>query len=270
MERLLFQDQKIDPSLISNILVVPDFKQDSTKIFNLSQSAVYKPSPPKLDTQPLLLDPGYYVSVPTIKKEEHEMFSVLEEAIRQECCSKDQVCEGTQQTRVQVNLELPGSTTETLWMSSLATLQEMRNQVSDKFLAGEEDFHLMYDGLVLSSDLSCSLFDGTTIRVVCSVQGGGQSSASASPRRKRGRKSSARRAARYRQTKLTYDKTCDLMLLRERPQEDPDFKEVEEMVEDQQVGNEHKAARDAVKQHKSDHKTQKVKLHGTLHLSLTC
>ena len=33
LERLLFQDQEIDPSLISNILTVPDFKQDSTKIF---------------------------------------------------------------------------------------------------------------------------------------------------------------------------------------------------------------------------------------------
>ena len=150
MERLLFQDQKSDPSLISNILTVPDFKQDPTKIFNLSQSAAYKPSLPKLDTQTLHLDSGYYVSVPAIRKEEHEMFSRLEEAIHQECFSKDQVCEGTQQARVQVNLELPGSTTETLWMSSLATLQEMRDQISDKFLAGEDDFHLLYDGLVLS------------------------------------------------------------------------------------------------------------------------
>ena len=54
------------------------------------------------------------------------------------------------------------------------------------------------------------------------------------------------------------------MLLRERPQEDPDFKEVEEMVEDHRGWKEHRAARDAVKQHKLDHKTQKVKLHGTL------
>ena len=58
--------------------------------------------------------------------------------IHQEYCSKDQICEGTQQARVQVNLKLPGSTTETLWMSSLTTLQEMRVQVSTKFLAGEE------------------------------------------------------------------------------------------------------------------------------------
>ena len=35
MERLLFQDQKIDPSLIADILNVPDFKQDCNMIFNL-------------------------------------------------------------------------------------------------------------------------------------------------------------------------------------------------------------------------------------------
>ena len=149
-------------------------------------------------------------------KEEHKMFSMLEETIRQECCSKDQVCVGTQPACVQVTVKLPGNTTETLWTSSLATLQEIRNQISDRLLPGEEDFHLHYDGLILSSDLSCSLFDETTIQVVRSVQGGGQSPASASPkRRKRGRKSSARRAARYRQTKLTYDETQDLMLLRD-------------------------------------------------------
>ena len=54
------------------------------------------------------------------------------------------------------------------------------------------------------------------------------------------------------------------MLSREVPQEDPDFKEVEEMVEDHQGWKEHKAARVAVKQHELDHKNQKVKLHGTL------
>ena len=87
------------------------------------------------------------------------MFSRLEEVIHQEYdFSKDQVCKGTQPAPVQVNVKLPGNTTETLSTSSLATLQEIRNQVSDKLLAGEDNFHLLYDGLVLSSDLSCSIY----------------------------------------------------------------------------------------------------------------
>ena len=159
---------------------------------------MYKSSPPGLDTQTLYADSGYYISVPTRCQEQPEMFSILEEAIHQGC-SKDQVCVGTQPAHVQVTVNLPGNTTETLWISSLATLQEICNQISDRLLPGEEDFHLHYDGLVLSSDLSCSLFDETTIQVVRSVQGGDQSPASASPkRRKRGKKSSSQRAARYR------------------------------------------------------------------------
>ena len=113
MERLLFQDQKIDPSLIADILTVPNFKQDCNMIFNLSQSAVSKLSPPVLDTQTLHVDSGYYILVPTRGKEQHELFSMLEDAIHQGC-SKDQVCVGTQPARVQVSVELPGHKTETL------------------------------------------------------------------------------------------------------------------------------------------------------------
>ena len=54
------------------------------------------------------------------------------------------------------------------------------------------------------------------------------------------------------------------MLSRERTHKDPDFKEVEEMLEDYRGWKKYKAARIAVKQHVSDHKNQKVKLHGTL------
>ena len=45
---------------------------------------------------------------------------------------------------------------------------------------------------------------------------------------------------------MTYDETLDLMLARERPQEDPDFKEVEETLEDHQGWKKYKAARVAV------------------------
>ena len=54
------------------------------------------------------------------------------------------------------------------------------------------------------------------------------------------------------------------MLSQERSHEDPDLKEVEEMVDEHRGYKEHRAARIAVKQHNKDHKKRKVKLHGTL------
>ena len=55
-----------------------------------------------------------------------------------------------------------------------------------------------------------------------------------------------------------------MMRSRERSEEDPDLKEVEEMVEFHHGQKEQDAAKDAIKLHLKEHKDKKVKLHGTL------
>ena len=54
------------------------------------------------------------------------------------------------------------------------------------------------------------------------------------------------------------------MSFRERSLEDPDLKEVEELVESRWWVKESKAASDAIKQHQQEHKKKKITLYGTL------
>ena len=72
-----------------------------------------------------------------------------------------------------------------------------------------------------------------------SVKGGGSKTESPSRKkksRKRGLKGSARQTARYRtaqgMSKLTYEETTEMIRSRERSYEDPNLKEVEEMVDE--------------------------------------
>ena len=54
------------------------------------------------------------------------------------------------------------------------------------------------------------------------------------------------------------------MSSRERPQEDPELKEVEELVESRWWAKESNAAAEALEKHRQDHKKKKVPLYGTL------
>ena len=75
------------------------------------------------------------------------------------------------------------------------TLLEVRMQVINKLPPGEIDFHLLYDGLMLSSDLKCEIFKDSTLEAALTAEGGGrqvESSSRKTKSRKRGRKGSAR------------------------------------------------------------------------------
>ena len=75
------------------------------------------------------------------------------------------------------------------------TLLEVRIQVINKLPPGEIDFHLLYDGLILSSDLKCKVFKDSTLEAALTVEGGGRRAKSSSLKtksRKRGRKGLAR------------------------------------------------------------------------------
>ena len=63
---------------------------------------------------------------------------------------------------------------------------------------------------------------------------------------------------------LSYEETTEIMSSRKRPLEDPDFKEVKEMVESLWWKKESEAVSDAITQHEQDHKKKKVKFYGTL------
>ena len=171
---------------------------------------------------------------------------------------------------IRLDIEMPGSEMLELEVDSSATIQDIKLHVAGKLPPELRTFELHFDGLVLSSGMSCEPFHESQLQVALSLQGGGRQDKSPSKKagRKRGKKGSSRRAARNRTadilSKLSYEETTEIMSSRKRPQEDPDLKEVEELVESRWWVKESNAAAEALEKHRQDHKKKKVPLYGTL------
>ena len=66
----------------------------------------------------------------------------------------------------------------------LDTLLEVRIQVINKLPPGDIDFHLLYYGLILSSDLKCDIFKDSTLEAALTAEGGGREAEGSSGKNK--------------------------------------------------------------------------------------
>ena len=121
-------------------------------------------------------------------------------------CQSDHDNPGTESPQgvIRLDIEMPGSEVLELEVNSSATIQDIKLYIAGKLPPAQRTFELHFDGLVLSSDMSCERLHESRLQVALSLQGGGRQDkrSSKKARRKRGKKGSSRRAARYRTADL--------------------------------------------------------------------
>lgn len=93
---------------------------------------------------------------------------------------------------IRLKIEMPGSEVLELEVNSSSTIQDIKLHVAGKLPPELQPFELHFDGLVLSSCMSCEPLHESRLQVALSLQGGGrQDKPSKKAGRKRGKKGSS-------------------------------------------------------------------------------
>ena len=174
------------PMDIQEIISGPNFMQSRGQIFNLAQSSTFSPSSTGTGLQNIFLDPGYYVQVPSSRSECQFQQPLQERASLDKVYyqASDPRKERQDELSFEIKVELPGKKACRVKVKPSDTLLEVRIQVINKLPPGEIDFHLLYDGLILLSDLKCEVFKDSTLEAALTAKGGGRQAKNSSRKTK--------------------------------------------------------------------------------------
>ena len=90
-------------------------------------------------------------------------------------CQSDHDNPGTESPQgvIQLDIEMPGSEVLELEVNSSVTIQDIKLYIAGKLPPAQKTFELHFNGLVLSSDMSCEPLHESQLQVVLSLRGGG-------------------------------------------------------------------------------------------------